>query len=489
MRGAAVNKLEDHFGRWKNREEIAEAMIPMIGRLYREKNVTTTVYSRSLVNNSVIQILKTHRFVKQIEDSELFESGLSVVDSFPILQEVTKLDLGPCRLDIGKLAVEYKKDSRGLSVEDYVREELGEAVNDKVDLPGQTDVVLYGFGRIGRLLARLLIEKTGSGDGLRLKAVVVRETGKGDLQKRASLLRRDSVHGPFAGTIAVDEEDNAIIANGNYIKIIYANDPSAIDYTQYGIKDALLVDNTGKWRDREGLGQHLKCPGISKAILTAPGKGDIKNIVPGVNHGMVEDSDTILSLASCTTNAIVPPLKALSEKFGIEYGHVETVHSYTNDQNLLDNFHKGPRRGRAAPLNMVLTETGAATAAAKALPELGGKLSGNSIRVPTPDVSMAILNLTLEQETTLDELNDYLRWVSLHSPLQRQLDFIRSPDAVSTDFVGSRHASVVDAEATIVNGRHCVLYVWYDNEFGYSCQVVRLLQQLSGVEYPIYPKD
>ena len=478
MRGAAVNKLED-----------AEAMIPMIGRLYREKNVTTTVYSRSLVNNSVIQILKTHRFVKQIEDSELFESGLSVVDSFPILQEVTKLDLGPCRLDIGKLAVEYKKDSRGLSVEDYVREELGEAVNDKVDLPGQTDVVLYGFGRIGRLLARLLIEKTGSGDGLRLKAVVVRETGKGDLQKRASLLRRDSVHGPFAGTIAVDEEDNAIIANGNYIKIIYANDPSAIDYTQYGIQDALLVDNTGKWRDREGLGQHLKCPGISKAILTAPGKGDIKNIVPGVNHGMVEDSDTILSLASCTTNAIVPPLKALSDKFGIEYGHVETVHSYTNDQNLLDNFHKGPRRGRAAPLNMVLTETGAATAAAKALPELGGKLSGNSIRVPTPDVSMAILNLTLEQETTLEELNDYLRWVSLHSPLQRQLDFIRSPDAVSTDFVGSRHASVVDAEATIVNGRHCVLYVWYDNEFGYSCQVVRLLQQLSGVEYPIYPKD
>ncbi|HCJ63971.1 MAG TPA: glyceraldehyde-3-phosphate dehydrogenase [Alcanivorax sp.] len=489
MRGAAVNKLEDHFGRWKNREEIAEAMIPMIGRLYREKNVTTTVYSRSLVNNSVIQILKTHRFVKQIEDSELFESGLSVVDSFPILQEVTKLDLGPCRLDIGKLAVEYKKDSRGLSVEDYVREELGEAVNDKVDLPGQTDVVLYGFGRIGRLLARLLIEKTGSGDGLRLKAVVVRETGKGDLQKRASLLRRDSVHGPFAGTIAVDEEDNAIIANGNYIKIIYANDPSAIDYTQYGIQDALLVDNTGKWRDREGLGQHLKCPGISKAILTAPGKGDIKNIVPGVNHGMVEDGDTILSLASCTTNAIVPPLKALSDKFGIEYGHVETVHSYTNDQNLLDNFHKGPRRGRAAPLNMVLTETGAATAAAKALPELGGKLSGNSIRVPTPDVSMAILNLTLEQETTLEELNDYLRWVSLHSPLQRQLDFIRSPDAVSTDFVGSRHASVVDAEATIVNGRHCVLYVWYDNEFGYSCQVVRLLQQLSGVEYPIYPKD
>tara|TARA_B100000614_G_scaffold261740_3_gene292304 strand:- start:35687 stop:37144 length:1458 start_codon:yes stop_codon:yes gene_type:complete len=485
-----VNKLEDHFGRWKNREEIAEAMIPMIGRLYREKNVTTSVYSRSLVNNSVIQILKTHRFVKQIEGSELFESGLSVVDSFPILQEVSKLDIGPSRIDIGKLAVAYKKDNRGLSVEDFVREELAEAVNDKVDLPGQTDVVLYGFGRIGRLLARLLIEKTGSGDGLRLKAVVVRESGKEDLQKRASLLRRDSVHGPFAGTIAVDEEENAIIANGNYIKVIYANDPSKVDYTQYGINNAILVDNTGKWRDREGLSQHLQCAGVQRVILTAPGKGDLKNIVPGVNHDLVTAEDTILSLASCTTNAIVPPLKALNDKFGIEVGHVETVHSYTNDQNLLDNFHKGPRRGRAAPLNMVLTETGAATAAAKALPDLAGRLTGNSIRVPTPDVSMAILNLTLGKETTLEELNEYLRWVSLHSPLQRQIDFISSPDAVSTDFVGSRHAAVIDAEATIVNnGRHCVLYVWYDNEFGYSCQVVRLLQQLSGVVYPIYPKD
>lgn len=484
-----MNKLEDHFGRWKNREEIAEAMIPMIGRLYREKNVTTQVYSRSLVNKSVIQILKDHRFVKQIEAS-LSENGLSVVDSFPILQELSKMDIGPSRIDIGKLAVAYKKDDKGLSLEEFVRHELAEVVDQKIELPGQKDVVLYGFGRIGRLLARLLIEKTGSGDGLRLKAIVVRESGKEDLQKRASLLRRDSVHGPFAGTIAVDEEENAIIANGNYIKVIYANDPSKVDYTQYGIDKAIVVDNTGKWRDREGLSQHLQCPGVERVILTAPGKGDLKNIVPGVNHDIVEDSDDILSLASCTTNAIVPPLKALNDEFGIEVGHVETVHSYTNDQNLLDNFHKGPRRGRAAPLNMVLTETGAATAAAKALPDLAGKLTGNSIRVPTPDVSMAILNLTLGKETTLEELNEYLRWVSLHSPLQRQIDFISSPDAVSTDFVGSRHAAVIDAEATIVNnGRHCVLYVWYDNEFGYSCQVVRLLQLLSGVEYPRYPKD
>jgi len=271
--------------------------------------------------------------------------------------------------------------------------------------------------------------------------------------------------------------------------VFYASDPSKVDYTDYGINNAVLIDNTGNWRDADGLGVHLGRPGIDRVILTAPGKGSLKNIVHGVNNGLINDDDKIISAASCTTNAIVPPLKALNDKFGIVHGHVETVHSYTNDQNLLDNFHSGPRRGRAAPLNMVITETGAATAAAKALPELAGKLSGNSIRVPTPNVSVAILTLTLDKEPSLSELNEYLRWVSLHSPLQRQIDYVSSPDAVSTDFVGARHASVIDAEATIVNGKHCVLYVWYDNEFGYSCQVMRILQQISGVEFPSYPKD
>jgi len=478
-----VSKLEDHFGRWKNREEIAEAMIPMIGKLHRERNLTAAVYSRPLVNESVIQILKAHRFVKQIETAEL-----SVVDTYPVLQELMKLDVSQCQVDIGKIAVAYKKDNRGQSIAEFVQQELAEAsASQQPAREEATDVVLYGFGRIGRLLARLLIEKAGGGKGLRLKAIVVRKGGDDDLQKRASLLRRDSVHGPFAGTISVDEEDNAIIANGNFIRVIYSNDPSSVDYTQYGINNAVLIDNTGIWRDEAGLQQHLQCPGIDRVILTAPGKGDMKNIVHGVNNDIIEDADKIISAASCTTNAIVPPLKALEDKFGIVVGHVETVHAYTNDQNLLDNYHKGPRRGRAAPLNMVITETGAATAAAKALPSLAGKLTGNSIRVPTPNVSMAILNLTLGRETNSKELNEYLRWVSLHSPLRRQIDYISSPDAVSTDFVGSRHASVIDAEATIVNGSHCVLYVWYDNEFGYSCQVMRILQQISGVEFPVYP--
>jgi glyceraldehyde 3-phosphate dehydrogenase len=474
----------DHFTDWKRREALAETMIPMIGQLYRDRDVTILVHSRSLVNKSVISILKTHRYVRQIESREL-----AVADTFPILQVLNTLDLGPSRIDIGKLAVAYADDNQGMSLEEFTRTAVEGATGaNKIQQDGPTDVVLYGFGRIGRLLARLLVEKAGSGNGLRLRAVVVRRGSEDDLKKRASLLRRDSIHGQFNGSIHIEEDANVICANGNRIQVIYSDDPTTVDYTAYGINEAILIDNTGRWRDREGLSKHLR-PGIAKVVLTAPGKGDVKNIVHGVNHRTVEPTDTVLSCASCTTNAIVPPLKAIEDEFGIEQGHVETVHSFTNDQNLLDNFHKGDRRGRSAPLNMVLTETGAASAIKKAMPDFGAHISGSSIRVPTPDVSMAILNLRLKRETTREELNDYLRGVSLHSDLKRQIDFTTSNDAVSTDFVGSRHASIVDANATLVNGQNAIVYLWYDNEFGYSCQVVRVVQHISGVEYPLFPQD
>ena len=227
---------------------------------------------------------------------------------------------------------------------------------------------------------------------------------------------------------------------------------------------------------------------MAKALLTAPGKGDIKNIVFGINHGEIGAEDRIISAASCTTNAIVPALKAINDEFGVAHGHVETVHAYTNDQNLIDNYHKGDRRGRSAPLNMVLTETGAAKAVVKALPEFAGKLTGNAIRVPIPNVSMAILNLTLEKETDARTLNDYLRRMSIDSTYQKQIDYVDSPEVVSSDFVGNRHAGIVDAKATIANGRNAVLYVWYDNEFGYSCQVIRILQHISNVHFCKLPR-
>ncbi|MFJ4468469.1 glyceraldehyde-3-phosphate dehydrogenase [Streptomyces sp. NPDC089424] len=476
---------DDSFTNWKNREEIAESMIPIIGKLHRERDVTVLLHSRSLVNKSVISILKVHRFARQIAGAEL-----SVTETMPFLQALTTLDLGPSQIDIGMLAATYMADDRGLGVEEFTAEAVAGATgDDRAERREPRDVVLYGFGRIGRLVARLLIEKAGSGNGLRLRAVVVRGGGgraDEDLVKRASLLRRDSIHGQFQGTITVDEASSTIVANGNEIKVIYSDDPTSVDYTAYGIKNAILIDNTGKWRDREGLSKHLR-PGIDKVVLTAPGKGDVPNIVHGVNHDMLKPDENILSCASCTTNAIVPPLKAMEDEFGVLRGHVETVHSFTNDQNLLDNHHKADRRGRSAPLNMVITETGAASAVAKALPELKAKITGSSIRVPVPDVSIAILNLQLARETTREEVLDHLREVSLTSPLKRQIDFTSAPDAVSSDFIGSRHASIVDAGATKVEGDNAILYLWYDNEFGYSCQVVRVVQYVSGVEYPTYP--
>ncbi|MEU4144305.1 glyceraldehyde-3-phosphate dehydrogenase [Streptomyces parvulus] len=476
---------DDSFTNWKHREETAESMIPMIGKLHREQDVTILLHSRSLVNKSVVSILKTHRFARQIAGAEL-----SVAETMPFLRALTTLDLGPSQIDIGMLAATYKGDDRGLTVEEFTADAVAGATGaNKIDRREPRDVVLYGFGRIGRLVARLLIEKAGSGNGLRLRAIVVRGGGgraAEDLVKRASLLRRDSVHGQFQGTITVDEESSTILANGNAIKVIHADDPSQVDYTAYGIKNAILIDNTGKWRDREGLSKHLR-PGVDKVVLTAPGKGDVPNIVHGVNHDTIKPDERILSCASCTTNAIVPPLKAMADEYGVQRGHVETVHSFTNDQNLLDNYHASDRRGRSAPLNMVITETGAASAVAKALPNLKARITGSSVRVPVPDVSIAILNLQLARETTREEVLDHLREVSLTSPLKRQIDFISAPDAVSSDFIGSRHASIVDAGALKVEGDNAILYLWYDNEFGYSCQVVRVVQHVSGVEYPTFP--
>lgn len=479
---------ENVFEEWQNNQALAEQMIPLVGRLYRQHNVVATMFGRSLINQSVIRILKDHRFVRKIEGTEL-----SVEDTFPIVEAMIALNLGPAHVDVGKLAVMFKKQGGG-DLNAFLCKELHDIIDGYQ--PGASkgepqDVVLYGFGRIGRLLARVLVEKAGGGNLLRLRAIVVRGRGDvaKDLEKRASLLRRDSVHGSFEGTISVDVEARTLTVNGNVVQVIYADSPSEIDYTAFGINNAVIVDNTGIWRDEAGLGQHLECKGAAKALLTAPGKGDIKNIVYGINHKAIGENDRIVSAASCTTNAIVPVLKALNDEYGVEVGHVETVHAYTNDQNLIDNYHKGDRRGRSAALNMVLTETGAAKAVSKALPELEGKLTGNAIRVPTPNVSMAILNLTLNASTDANALNDYLRKMSIDSDYQKQIDFVDSAEVVSSDFVGNRHAGIVDAKATIANDNHAVVYVWYDNEFGYSCQVIRILQHMSNVEFLKLPRQ
>lgn len=474
---------DKHLQSWQERFEMAEAMQPLLGKLYRNQGVEVVVYGKPLLNASTIDIIKAHRLVRHHVGEKL-----RLRDSLPFIEALTRLAVKQCKVDIGKVAVNYWREySDDAQIDAYMSDVLASAINEEHDDEAK-DVVLYGFGRIGRLLARLLIERSGVSNKLRLRAIVLRGGRKGDLEKRASLLRRDSVHGPFNGSVSVDEENNAIIANGTYIQIINADSPDEIDYTQYGIEDALIVDNTGIWKDEAGLGLHLKSKGAAKVLLTAPAKGKIKNIVYGVNEADILPEDTIISAASCTTNAITPVLKAVNDEYGIVNGHVETIHSYTNDQNLIDNYHKADRRGRSAPLNMVITETGAAQAVAKALPVLDGKLTGNAIRVPTPNVSMAIISLNLNIETDKADINDYLRNKALHSELQNQIDFTESTEIVSSDLVGSRYAGVLDSQATIAEGKRAILYVWYDNEFGYSCQVVGVMQKMLALNYQSLPQ-
>ena len=467
---------------WRRNEEIAEAMIPVIGRLYRDRDVVVYIYGRKLVRQSAVDVLRAHRFARQISGHEL-----DPVKSWPVLQALAEMPLDSAKVDLGKLTDGFD-DAGDISIPSYLENELAGITSGQGRLLDEpTDVVLYGFGRIGRLLARILIDRTGSGAKLRLRAIVLRPGGDGDVEKRASLLRRDSVHGFFDGTITVDSERRQIIANGNAIQIIYADGPDKVNYNDYGIDNAIVVDNTGKWRDADGLGLHLKSAGVARVLLTAPGKGAVKNVIYGVNHDVITEDDQVLSAASCTTNAIVPVLKVMDDAYGIDNGHLETVHAFTNDQNLTDNYHNKERRGRAAPLNLVITETGAATAVAKALPQLDGKLTGNAIRVPIPNVSLAILNLNLGAETTADEVNTMLRDVSLTPEMSEQIDFTSSPEVVSSDLVGHERCGIVDSKATIVDGNRAILYVWYDNEAGYSYQVVRIVQQLAGLEYPQVP--
>lgn len=471
-----------HQQEWQQSQTIAENLLPKIAQLYRQKGVELLMFGKTLVNAGTIDMIKLTRLSQRYT-----QSNLTLQQIEPLINQLCQLPLSPCYIDIGKLSQQYIQHHAHTDSHSHF---LASALSDA--LTGQTiaepkDVVLYGFGRIGRLLTRLLIEKSGPGYPLRLRAIVVRGGKEGDLEKRANLLRRDSVHGQFNGSIIIDKENNALIVNGNYIQFIYANSPQEVNYTDYNIKDALVVDNTGVWRDADGLGQHLKCAGTSKVLLTAPGKGDIKNIVFGVNHQDIDATDNIISAASCTTNAITPVLKAMNDKYGIMSGHIETVHSYTNDQNLIDNFHSGERRGRSASLNMVLTSTGAAKAVSKALPELANKLTGNAIRVPTPNVSMAVANLNLENAAEKEELNHYLQQMAFNSALSPQIDYTQSTEIVSTDIVGSRYPGVIDGAATIAQDNRCVLYIWYDNEFGYSCQVVHCMEHMMGVRFHTYP--
>ena len=477
---------EDSFGDWKWREGLAESMVPLIGALYRN-GINILIYGKSLVNESPVGIMKAHRFARQSDNNELSE-----LETHPLLEYISTLNLQDCEIDIGEIAVKCPffddiKDNIS-EIPNYINSELESVINKYSSRPSEPkNIVLYGFGRIGRLVARMMTQTTGPGNYFRLRAIVIRKAIDNDIFKRASLLTKDSVHGPFDGTVRVDEDNSCLVINGNPVKVIYASDPEEVNYNDYGINEPLIIDNTGIWRDKDELSAHINSGG-SKVILTAPAKGDIKNIVYGINDSIIDDNDNIISAASCTTNAIVPVLKVINDEYKIKDGHIETVHAYTNDQNLIDNFHKKDRRGRGAPLNMVITSTGAVKAVAKALPELDGKLTGNAIRVPTPNVSLAILSLTLDKKVTNDVVNDYLRSIAFHSKYREIIGFVNSTEIVSTDFYSSPFATIVDSQATISSGNKLTLYCWYDNEYGYSKQGISLAKKVANINLPRLPK-
>jgi glyceraldehyde 3-phosphate dehydrogenase len=466
---------QDHLSQYNNQEQQAIELIGLLNKLYNEQDLQVTLFGEALDSTSVGQVLALH------QKAAIREQGakpIAIADTLAMVKVLAASDnLQAVSVDVGQL----------IANDSDIQLALETVSHDKRAQNSATDVVLYGFGRIGRILTRLLLSQASSSKGLQLKAIVVRPAAAGDLAKRASLLERDSIHGSFLGSVSVDDEHNGILINGRFVQIIYANDPSTIDYTAYGIDNALIIDNTGIWKDEAGLGKHLQSKGVSKVLLTAPAGGDIKNVVYGVNNDTIGD-DTIVSAASCTTNAITPTLKVLNDEFGIENGHVETIHSFTNDQNLIDNYHKADRRGRSAVLNMVITSTGAAKAVGKALPELSGKLTGNAIRVPTPNVSLAILNLNLKTApASANALNEFMRQIANSSTWQSQIAYTDSTEAVSTDFVGTKHVGIVDAQATIVTDNHATVYIWYDNEVGYSTQVLRLATQMAGISYTQIP--
>lgn len=475
-----LNKYQSEFQNWIEKEKKAIELINVVGQLWFDRSIELVLFRKPLFDVSSSEILAHHQYAKDISGEDI-----SIYETLELASVIGRCNLAPSRVDVGRLAAEWHEDNGNYaSIQDFVVTKLSKHIGkDKISLKPK-DVVLFGFGRIGRIAARELILQAGKGEQLRLRAIVTRSYSDEELIKRGELLRTDSIHGPFNGTIVEDFENKALLINGQTIYFIEAKHPEDVDYTAYGIEDALLIDNTGVFRDREGLSRHLKANGIGKVLLTAPAKGDIPNVVTGINDTDIDfDAENILSNASCTTNAIVPVLKLVDDAFGIEKGHIETVHSYTNDQNLLDNYHKKYRRGRAAALNLVITETGADKAVAKVIPHLGGKLTGNAVRVPTPNVSLAILNLSLNTVTSKEEVAEILKQASLFGDLSEQIEYSISNELVSSDLIGNSHASIIDGPATIL-ARDCksvVLYVWYDNEYGYARQVIRLAKKLAGV--------
>ena len=327
-----------------------------------------------------------------------------------------------------------------------------------------TKIAINGFGRIGRLTFRNLIESD------KVEIVAINDLTAVDML--AHLLKYDSAHGRFNGT--VEHTENSLIVNGKEITVYAQRDPETLPWAELGID--VVVESTGFFRDAEGMGKHIKA-GAKKVALSAPASGDIKTIVLGVNDGELTADDTMVSNASCTTNCLSPMAKVLDEKFGIESGFMCTIHAYTSDQRIQDAPHSDKRRARAAAVNMIPTSTGAAKAVALVLPQLKGKLDGYAMRVPTITGSATDLTVQLKREVTAEEVNVAMKEAA-EGPLKGILMYTEDP-IVSSDIVGDKHSCIFDADVTSAKGNLVKVLGWYDNEAGYSARLANLVERLA----------
>jgi glyceraldehyde 3-phosphate dehydrogenase len=324
-------------------------------------------------------------------------------------------------------------------------------------------IAINGFGRIGRMCFRSLLEKTD------VQVVAINDLT--DVKTLAHLLKYDSIHGRCKATVT--SEDQFLVVNGHRIEILAQKDPAQLPWAAMGID--VVIESTGIFTDKEGAQKHIAA-GAKKVVISAPATGGVKTVVLGVNEGEITENDTILSNASCTTNCLAPMAKVLHDTFGIEKGYITTVHAYTADQRLQDAPHKDLRRARAAALSMVPTSTGAAKAVGEVLPELKGKLDGVAVRVPTPDGSLTDLVAVLKREVTKEEVNTAMKKAA-ENEMKGIMEYCIDP-IVSIDIVGNKHSCIFDAALTSVNGNLIKVMGWYDNEAGYSERVVELVSKI-----------
>ena len=466
---------------WLNKEKNGVSLLKTVANLMYDNGVELVLFRNHLLEIGISELMSLFSYANKVVNREV-----DVKITNEIAKEISSINLPPSKIDIGLLTAQFS-ESNETDLRLFLENKLSKIMSSNLKFSPK-DVVLFGFGRIGRLVARELIKQAGKGQQLRLKGIVVRNISNEQMIKRCDLFRNDSVHGAYKADIDLNLKQKCLTVNGQRIYFIEGKNPSEINYYEYGINDALLIDNSGAFTDKDSLSNHLQSIGISKVLLTAPGKG-IPNIVYGINSKQLDiENSKIVSAASCTTNCIAPILHVIENEYGISSGHLETVHSYTNDQNLIDNMHKKARRGRSAAINMVITTTGAGKAVTKVIPSLTGKLTANAVRVPTPNGSLAIIKLTLNKPTTVENLNDLLKNAALEGELVNQIKYEISNELVSNDIIGNVCASVFDSNATIVSedGLNCVLYSWYDNEYGYTKQVIRVAKYISKVRRLIY---